>query len=150
MIRAGVLLSVALLAGCSTPPVAVSGEVPPPVVHVESAPAARPPAGQRLRPVDPAATEAWLNAQREETLQREEAVREHELALARANAPVQYHQRERIVYERVHREPGHTFPWNTALGATTGAIIGSTSCDTAEGALIGGSIGLFLNLCRWY
>lgn len=150
MIRAGIMLSLALLASCSAPPVAVAGEVPPPVVHVESVPAARPPAGQRLRPVDPAATDAWLNAQREETLQREEAQREHELAMARANAPVQSVQRERIVYERVHRDPVNTFPWNTALGATTGAIIGSTSCDTAEGALIGGSIGLFLDLCRWY
>lgn len=150
MIRAGVLLPVLLAAACSAPPVAVTGEVPPPVVHVDSVPAARPSAGQRLRPVDPAATDAWLNAQREELLRREEAEREHELAMARASAPVQAVQRERIVYERAHRDPVHTFPWNTALGATTGAIIGSTSCDAAEGALIGGSIGLFLDLCRWY
>jgi hypothetical protein len=107
-------------------------------VHVESAPAARPPVGQRLRPVDPAATDAWLNAQREEVLRREEAEHEHQLAMARASAPVQTVRRERIVYERAPRDPVHTFPWNTALGATTGAIIGSTSCDTAEGALIGG------------
>lgn len=150
MIRAGVLLSLALIASCSAPPIATAGEVPPPVAHVESAPAARMPAAQRLRPVDPAATDAWLNAQREEALHREEAQREHELAMARASAPVQAVQRDRIVYERVRRDPVHTFPWNTALGATTGAIIGSTSCDAAEGALIGGSIGLFLDLCRWY
>lgn len=150
MIRAVAMLSLAVLASCSTPPVATAGEVPPPVAHVESVQVARPPAGQRLRAVDPAATDAWLNAQRDESLRREEAQREHEVAMARASAPVQSVQRERIVYERVHRDPAHTFPWNTALGATTGAIIGSTSCDAAEGALIGGSIGLFLDLCRWY
>lgn len=148
MIRAPALLCSVLTVACSTPPVAVAGDVPPPVVQVESA--AKPCTGRLLRPVDPAATDAWLSAQREEMLRREQAEREHELALACAPAPVQSVQHERIVHERVHREPGHAFPWNTALGATTGAIIGSTSCDTAEGVLIGGSIGLFLDLCRWY
>ena len=150
MMRVAPVFVLSLLAACSTPPVATSGEVPPPVAHVESVrvAGARPERG--VAPTDNGATDAWLAAQVEELRRREDAERDHQLAVARAGAPMQVVYRERVVRERVHGDPVGSFPWNTALGATTGAIIGAQSCDTAEGALIGGSIGLFLDLCRWY
>ena len=52
-------------------------------------------------------------------------------------------------YERVDVPPRPWFPVHTALGAGIGAIIGHQSGDRAEGAWIGGSLGLLLDLGRW-
>lgn len=46
------------------------------------------------------------------------------------------------------REP--FFPVNTALGAGVGAILGHQSRHRGRGALIGGSLGLLLDLDRWF
>lgn len=46
------------------------------------------------------------------------------------------------------REP--FFPINTALGAGVGAIIGHQSHRRGRGALIGGGLGLLLDLDRWF
>jgi len=49
--------------------------------------------------------------------------------------------------QRRHREPW--FPVNTAVGAGVGAIIGHQSGRRGRGALIGGSVGLLLDMTRW-
>lgn len=48
---------------------------------------------------------------------------------------------------RHSREP--FFPINTAIGAGIGAIIGNQSRNRDRGALIGGSLGLLMDLDRW-
>lgn len=51
---------------------------------------------------------------------------------------------------RVYRRSrGTSFPVNTAIGAGLGAIIGHQNGRRDKGALIGGGIGLLLDLNRW-
>lgn len=68
-----------------------------------------------------------------------------------ASLPVQYVDGgEWRYYEREarrHREP--FFPINTAVGVGVGAVIGNQSRHRGRGALIGGSLGLMLDLARW-
>lgn len=52
----------------------------------------------------------------------------------------------RRVYRRAR---GTRFPVNTAIGAGLGAIIGHQNGRRDKGALIGGGIGLLLDLNRW-
>lgn len=49
-----------------------------------------------------------------------------------------------------HRWRGPYFPVNTAFGAGIGALIGHQSRHRGRGALIGGSIGLLLDIGRWW
>jgi len=44
---------------------------------------------------------------------------------------------------------GSWVPVNTLVGAGIGAIIGNQSGDSDQGALIGGGIGLLMDLTRW-
>lgn len=46
--------------------------------------------------------------------------------------------------------PPSTFPVNTLLGAGVGAIIGHQNGRRESGALIGGGVGMLLDLFRWY
>ncbi len=49
-----------------------------------------------------------------------------------------------------HRWRGPYFPVNTFVGAGVGALIGRHSHHRGRGALIGGSIGLLLDIGRWW
>jgi len=93
-------------------------------------------------PIDEAATRAWLD-------------KEIELA-PRPEPPVPMVQ----VVERVVDTAGYdpylrrypdgycrsSFPWNTALGAGIGAVIGHQSGEGGRGAWIGGGIGYLLDI----
>ncbi|MFO1054528.1 MAG: glycine zipper family protein [Planctomycetota bacterium] len=52
----------------------------------------------------------------------------------------------RYEYERYHSR----FPWNTAVGAGVGAIIGHQSGHRDRGAAIGAGIGLLFDMARWH
>lgn len=49
-----------------------------------------------------------------------------------------------------HSRPRSTFPWNTAVGAGLGAVIGHQSGRRDRGAAIGAGIGLLFDLARWH
>ena len=55
----------------------------------------------------------------------------------------------RVVYPETYEDPAAAFPWATLYGASIGALIGSNSHDTGEGAAIGAGIGFLLDLGRW-
>ena len=62
-----------------------------------------------------------------------------------------YSTYDNYIYERTAHRARRTsrFPINTALGAGIGAIIGHQRGRRDRGALIGGGIGLLLDLNRW-
>lgn len=98
-------------------------------------------------PTDESATELFLD---------------HEIERRRYVAPAPVPQRivERIYvtspdpyrehYRHEQRYYRSRFPWNTAIGAGLGAVIGHQSGRRDRGAAIGAGIGLLFDLARWH
>lgn len=133
-----------VLAACSAPHV---GRTPVPPLAVS--PVVR--AGERTRAAatDEEATKLWLE---------QEAQRARERNPERPPEPV-YQVVERTVYvpgdghahhpHDPYHHPHPTFPWNTAVGAGLGAIIGHQSGHRDEGAWIGAGIGFLFDFANW-
>jgi hypothetical protein len=56
----------------------------------------------------------------------------------------------RTVYRVEHDRYRSRFPWNTAVGAGIGAIIGHQSGRRDRGAAIGAGVGLLFDMFRWH
>ncbi|MCC6672347.1 MAG: hypothetical protein IT458_14890 [Planctomycetes bacterium] len=172
------VLCVAFLAACSTPRVE-KVDVPPPHMPPAAPPASAPqrPTDEQAttrflqeeiqRRSPPQAVQRPSEAYRERGWTDEEATRrflDEEIRRKQVVAeppPVRVQERvvyverpyETVAYPQQGRSSGAAaFPWNTAIGAGVGAIIGNNTCgsSSAEGALIGGSIGLMMDLARWH
>lgn len=167
-----------LLAACSAPAHLVRDDARPfPAAtrqEPEPLPTRGPDAGA-FQPVDESATQAWLQQQierrRAEHPEPEPIYRYVEQVVEKpvyveypvytaepchepySDRGVGWDDRGEPVYvarHRWYREPDCSpFPIHTALGAGIGAIIGHQSHHRDRGALIGGGLGLLLDLGRW-
>ena len=129
------VLSLVFLTACSTPPPAVQPDIPPPHTN-QSRPV------YRVPPTDDAASQAFL----EQEIQRKGKPPEPPPS-PRLETEVVY--RDRYVVPQQYQQPVDLFPWATAYGASVGALIGSASHDTGEGAAIGAGIGFLFDIGRW-
>ena len=99
---------------------------------------------------DEAATNRFLDTEieRRRTVQ---AVPEPTYVVERVYEPVYV---DRVEYRDVgsweYRQYRSRFPWNTAVGAGLGAIIGHQSGRRDRGAAIGAGVGLLFDIARWH
>ncbi|MBK8099905.1 MAG: glycine zipper 2TM domain-containing protein [Planctomycetes bacterium] len=163
-----------LFAACSTPTHLSRDEARPFPAPARSAPVAVAPrvsVVENSQPVDEAATQAWLQQQierrRAENPEPEpiyryvEQIVEHPVYVERPVYPSDPYSYRGLGWDecgepvyvarrRWHHAPDCSpFPIHTALGAGIGAIIGHQSHHRDRGALIGGGLGLLLDLGRW-
>lgn len=138
--RAMILVSWVLLAGCSTSHFAERVPVVPPAaapLAQQKLPVIQQPF-LRVGPADSEATRAWLDSEIE---------RNRYVSPPPPPPPPQVIERE-VVYVRTphfaHRNA--TFPWHTATMAGVGAVIGHQSGHGRQGAWIGGLLGLLQDI----
>jgi hypothetical protein len=117
----------------------------------------------RSGPADSEATRAWLDAEIERNryvppppppprVEREVVVRREYVPVRRyydAWDSCEYDYDRGVYVETRSRRARPTFPWNTAVGAGLGAVIGHQSGHRSEGAWIGAGYGLLLDIARW-
>lgn len=125
------------LAACSAPPRVPDDPVIPPPYRQQ------PERDYRVPATNDTASQEYL----EQEIQRRGRVPEPPPAPPRERVQTVY--LDRYVPAQPARDPAAAFPWATAYGASIGAIIGSTSYDTGEGAAIGAGIGFLFDLGRW-
>lgn len=98
-------------------------------------------------PTDEAATELFLDHEIERRRSAAPVV-EPRTIIVREYGTVPVEVRESWQYGRDRYRA--RFPWNTALGAGLGAVIGHQSGHRDEGAAIGAGLGLLFDLTRWH
>lgn len=125
----------ALLVGCGSPEVR-RVDIPPAPAERTAVTAPAAPTGEE----DEEATRAFLELQMETAPQARDPEPEPQPAPEVRTVYVDTYQREASRYRQVG------FPWNAAVGAGIGAIIGHQSDNRDEGALIGAGVGLLVDL----
>lgn len=161
MNRTELVLMLAILGACASPPrTAKRPQIPPPGPSLSRE--AREFERQQAQRVDEEATKAFLEQEIERNKPPEptpppsqptvQAVRYVERPVyvqrrAYADEYPYYYESARHYHGDHYTSP---FPWNTAIGAGMGAIIGHQSGHRGEGAAIGAGVGLLLDLGRWH
>ena len=152
-------LSLFPLAACSSPEYAMRvPQSPAPAMPLAPTTAPRPAPPAIAPATDEAATRAWLDQEieRNRYVPPPPPVEEREpVADAGRISQVVSDPRYDPYYQPYYRygpryesppSRGTTFPLNTAVGAGIGAIIGHQSGHRGQGAWIGGSLGLLMDL----